>query len=150
MINVRKATDTDWAAIWPIVQEVAAAGETYALPAELTETYARDMWIELPPGNTVVAVDEDGTVLGSAHMGPNRPGNGDHIATAGFMVGSAARGRGVGRALGEYVVEWLRGEGFSRHTVQRRRRVEHGRRETVEVVGVHRDRHRAGSVSAPE
>ena len=116
MITIRKAIDADWSAIWPIVHEVVAAGETYALPADLTEEAARDMWLEDPPGCTVVAVDDDGSVLGSAHMGPNRPGAGDHVGTASFMVGSAARGRGVGRALGEYVVAWLRDAGY--HAVQ--------------------------------
>ena len=28
------------------------------------------------------------------------------------MVGSAARGRGIGRALGEYAVDWLREHGY--------------------------------------
>lgn len=116
MISIRTATDADWASVWPIVQEVVAAGETYALPADLSQEAARDMWMERPPGCTVVAVDEGGVVLGSAHMGPNRPGPGDHIGTASFMVGSAARGRGVGRALGEYVVQWLRDAGY--HAVQ--------------------------------
>jgi GNAT superfamily N-acetyltransferase len=45
-------------------------------------------------------------------MGPNRPGRGSHIGTASFMVSSAARGRGVGRALAEHVVAWHRDEGF--------------------------------------
>lgn len=116
MISIRRATDDDWVSIWPIVQEVLAAGETYTFPADLAEDFARDMWLEQPPGHTVVAVDDAGTVLGSAHMGPNRPGPGDHIGTASFMVGSTARGHGVGRALGEYVVQWLRDAGF--HAIQ--------------------------------
>ncbi len=51
-------------------------------------------------------------MLGSAKMGPNRPANGDHVGTAAFMVSSAARGRGVGRSLGEYVVQWHREQGY--------------------------------------
>ena len=64
-----------------------------------------------PPGQTVVLV-EAGIVLGSATMGPNRPGRGSHVGTASFMVAEAARGRGVGRRLGEYVVRWHREAGF--------------------------------------
>ena len=67
--------------------------------------------MERPPGLTVVAVDGD-VVLGSAKMGPNRPGRGSHIATGSFMVAPAARGRGVGRALGEHLVTWARDAGF--------------------------------------
>ena len=54
----------------------------------------------------VVLVDDTvggEVVLGSARMGPNRPGPGSHVGTASFMVAPAARGRGVGRALGEHV-----------------------------------------------
>ena len=44
--------------------------------------------------------------------GPNRPGRGAHVATGSFMVADAARGRGVGRALGEHVVAWARDAGY--------------------------------------
>jgi hypothetical protein len=47
--------------------------------------------MEQPPGSTVVACDGD-AVLGSAKMGPNRPGRGSHVATASFMVDPAHRG----------------------------------------------------------
>lgn len=116
MISIRKVTDADWPKIWPIVQEVARAGETYSLLPDLPEDEGRSMWMEPAPGQTVVAVDEDGSVLGSAKMGPNRPGPGAHVGTASFMVASSARGRGVGRLLGEYVVQWLRDAGF--HSIQ--------------------------------
>ena len=52
-------------------------------------------------------------MLGSAKMGPNRPAQGSHVGTASFMVGSAARRRGIGRAMGEYAVEWHRANGFA-------------------------------------
>src|SRR3954471_135600 len=67
--------------------------------------------MEEPPGRTVVAVDGD-QVLGSAKMGPNRPGRGAHVATASFMVDPDSTGRGVGRALAEYVVAWARDAGY--------------------------------------
>jgi GNAT superfamily N-acetyltransferase len=45
-------------------------------------------------------------------MCPNRAGRGAHVGTASFMVSTAARGRGVGRRLGEYVVQWHRDHGY--------------------------------------
>jgi GNAT superfamily N-acetyltransferase len=58
-----------------------------------------------------VAIDGD-AVVGSAKMGPNRPGRGAHIATGSFMVDPARAGRGVGRALGRYLIAWARANGF--------------------------------------
>ena len=110
-MTIRAATVDDWPRIWPFFREIVDAGETYAYPPDLTSEQARDLWLMRPPGQTVVLVDGD-DVLGSATMGPNRPGRGSHIGTASFMVSSAARGRGVGRSLGEYVVQWHREHGF--------------------------------------
>ncbi|WP_166390794.1 GNAT family N-acetyltransferase [Nocardioides ochotonae] len=108
---IRTATDADWAQIWPFLQETVQAGETYAYPLDLTPEAGRRLWMQAPPGRTAVLV-EDGEVLGSATMGPNRPGRGSHVGTASFLVAPAARGRGVGRALGEHVVQWHRDQGF--------------------------------------
>jgi GNAT superfamily N-acetyltransferase len=69
--------------------------------------------MEEPPGLTVVAVDGPGeVVVGTAKMGPNRGGPGAHVGTASFLVDEGVRGRGVGRALGEFVVDWHRRSGF--------------------------------------
>lgn len=111
VVEVRDAHDDDWPVIWPFFAETVAAGETYAFPDGLDQTTARPWWMERPPARTVVAV-EDGLVLGSAKYGPNRPGRGAHVGTASFLVAPAARGRGVGRRLGEHVVEALRREGY--------------------------------------
>jgi L-amino acid N-acyltransferase YncA len=110
-VDIRAATEEDWPRIWPFFAAIVDAGETYSFPEGLTLETARPWWMESPPGLTVVAVDGD-QVLGSAHMGPNRPGRGAHVATASFMVDPACQGRGVGRALGEYVVEWARAAGY--------------------------------------
>ncbi len=88
-----------------------AAGRTYAYPEGLTSDQAHELWLERPPGITVVATDGD-VVLGSAKAAPNRPGRGAHVATASFMVAPAHAGRGVGRALGEHVVHWARAAGY--------------------------------------
>src|SRR4051794_13936243 len=72
---------------------------------------ARAMWMTPAPGATVVAMADDG-LLGTAKMGPNRPGRGSHVGTASFMVAAEARGRGVGRALAEHVVQWHRDHGY--------------------------------------
>ncbi|MGH3387162.1 MAG: GNAT family N-acetyltransferase [Nocardioidaceae bacterium] len=109
---IREATDDDWPAIWPFLHDIVAAGETYTLPRDLGEDRAREIWMLPPPDRTVVAVDHDGTVLGTAKMNRNHQGPGAHIASASFMVDPAHGGKGVGRALGEYVVDWAREAGY--------------------------------------
>ena len=109
--RIRAAAHDDWPRIWPFFDATVQAGETYAFPLDLTLESGRGWWMEQPPGETVV-LEDAGTLLGSAKMGPNRPGHGDHIGTASFMVASEARGRGVGRALGEHVVQWHRERGY--------------------------------------
>ncbi|HQR26070.1 MAG TPA: GNAT family N-acetyltransferase [Nocardioides sp.] len=109
--RIRVAEHRDWPAIWPFFRQIVQEGETYAYPADLTSDQARALWLEPPPAHAVVLEDE-GRVVGSARMGPNRPGRGAHIGTASFMVDPAAQGRGVGRELAEWVVEWHRREGF--------------------------------------
>ena len=108
---IRPMTPEDWPQVWPFFDEIVQAGETYAYPLDLTSEQGRALWTVPPPGRTVV-LEEAGTVLGSATMGPNRPGRGSHVGTASFMVAPDARGRGVGRALGEHVVGWHREQGF--------------------------------------
>jgi L-amino acid N-acyltransferase YncA len=112
-VLIRDARPDDLPAFAPIFRQVVEDGETYAYPEDLDDEQIRTMWFEQPPGRTVMAVDEDGTLLGSAKMGPNRPGRGAHVATASFMVGVAARGKGVGRALGEEMLRWAGEQGYA-------------------------------------
>jgi GNAT superfamily N-acetyltransferase len=110
-VIIRTAVEQDWPRIYPFFAAIVAAGRTYAYPEDLSLDAARPWWMEQPPGQTVVAVDGD-TVVGSAKMGPNRPGRGSHVATASFMVDPDHEGRGVGRALGVYVLDWARSAGY--------------------------------------
>jgi GNAT superfamily N-acetyltransferase len=111
-MHIREYVDTDWPSVWPIFREVVAAGDSFAYDPGWSSTQAREVWIEAPPGRTVVACDGS-RVLGTAKMGPNRPGPGSHVSTASFMVAGDARGRGVGHALGEYALSWAREQGYA-------------------------------------
>ncbi|MPZ81997.1 MAG: GNAT family N-acetyltransferase [Actinophytocola sp.] len=110
-MRIREATAGDWARIWPFLRDIVAAGDTYTWDPDVTEERARDMWMQTPPGRTVVAVDGD-TVLGTAKMGPNHLGPASHISSASFMVHPAHGGRGVGRALGNHVLDRAREDGY--------------------------------------
>ncbi len=111
-VIIREATAEDWTAIFPFFSDIVEDGETYTYPEGLTSQQAAALWMERTPSRTVVAV-LDGRIVGSAKMGPNRPGRGAHVGTASFMVDPSARGAGVGRALGRYVIDWHRSEGYA-------------------------------------
>lgn len=123
-MQIREATEADWPQIYPFFAAIVAAGESYAYPEDLSSADAGVLWMKTPPSRTVVAVEDTtvpgsataGTVLGSATMGPNRPGRGSHIATGSFMVDPAHAGRGVGRELGSYLIDWCRSSGY--HGIQ--------------------------------
>ena len=111
-MRIREFVESDWLQIWPIVREIVRAADTFAYDPAMREEEARAIWIEAPPGQTVVAT-EDGRILGTAKMGPNRAGPGSHIATASFMVAAEVRGRGVGTALCRFALDWAKERGFA-------------------------------------
>ena len=70
------------------------------------------MWMAGPPGRTTVAVDDDGAILGTANMYPNRAGPGGHVASGSFIVDPGRWGKGAGRALCEDLIDWARASGY--------------------------------------
>lgn len=109
---IRDATPGDWPAIWRFMRGIVAAGETFAWDPGTTEDEAHAMWMHEPPGRTVVAVNDAGTILGTAETHPNYGGPGSHIANAGFMVDPGHSGQGVGRALARHVLSQARADGY--------------------------------------
>jgi GNAT superfamily N-acetyltransferase len=94
------------------MRPIVRAGETFSWDRGMGEEQARVNWMNRSPGRTLVAVDESGTIRGSAEMGPNHGGGGAHVASAGFMVDPDHSGKGFGRALGEQVIETARADGY--------------------------------------
>lgn len=111
-LDIRPASQHDWVRIWPFQSEIVRAGETYTWKTDISEEDARARWFLPPPWQVFVAVTPEGQVIGTAKVGPNQDGPGDHIANGSFMVDPRTPGRGVGRALAEHVIEVARDAGF--------------------------------------
>jgi L-amino acid N-acyltransferase YncA len=111
-MKVREAVDGDWTSIWPIWRSIVRTGETYDWSPDTTEEVARRVWMVPPPWLVFVVEDVGGIVLGTAKLGPNREGLGDHVANASFMVDPLHAGRGIGRFLGQAIIERAREMGF--------------------------------------
>jgi GNAT superfamily N-acetyltransferase len=110
-VTFAAATDADWPRIWPVWHEVVQRGDTYTFDPRSTTEDGRRSWMLPAPGQVWIMTDDE-LVLGTYLLKPNQPGNGDHIANAGFMVSSAARGRGIGRAMGEHCLQQARTAGY--------------------------------------
>src|SRR3954463_8685248 len=109
---IRDATAGDWPPIWPIYAQIVRAADTFSYDPAIGEDAAREMWMVQPPGRTTVAVDDDGTIIGTANMFANRPGPGDHVASGNYMVAEGRRGQGIGRPLMEAPLGWAGEPGF--------------------------------------
>ena len=44
MITIRKATESDWPAVWTMFHNVAASGDVFAYDETTTEEVARKLW----------------------------------------------------------------------------------------------------------
>ncbi len=99
-MNIREATPEDFDQIWPIFHEIASSGETYAYPRDTTQEQAFRLWMEIP--RLTFVAEENGRILGTYYIKTNQAGPGDHVCNCGYMVFSAARGRGVATAMCEH------------------------------------------------
>jgi L-amino acid N-acyltransferase YncA len=109
-MTIREANRDDFRLIWPIFREIAAAGETYAYPRDTTQDQALTIWIEAPRKTYVF--EEDGNVLGTYYIKTNQQGPGNHVCNCGYMVSSAARGRGLATAMCEHSQEMAKQLGY--------------------------------------
>ena len=107
---IRPATVADHPAIWTILEPVYRAGETYCIPRDISRDAALADWFAAP--FTAFVAELDGRVLGTSHVGRNRPGPAAHVANASFATHPDARGKGIARRLVTHAKDWARDQGF--------------------------------------
>lgn len=109
-MRIRPAHPDDSEAVWAIIGPTIRAGETYALPSDMTREAALAWWFA--PANEVFVAERDGEILGTYYLHPNQQGGGDHVANCGFMTAAAASGQGIACALCEHALAHARERGF--------------------------------------
>lgn len=107
---LRPATPADAPAFVAITRELIADGGVYPHTAEMSDPELAAYWFQ--PGAHVVAAELAGRVVGVSLMKPQWMGRGAHVATASYAVSNAARGHGVGEALGRHSIAEARRLGF--------------------------------------
>ena len=133
MIEIRTATETDRDAIWNIIHETNAAGDTYAFDPKMSREEALAYWFgpgthayvaevdaesvgepDSFPGTATPSpiVERNPVIVGTYILRPNQSGGGSHVANAAFMVASDEQGSGVGRKMAEHCLSEARRMGF--------------------------------------
>jgi len=111
MISIRRAARSDFDQILEIFQAVIEAGDSYSHTPDTTLEEAFEKW--MGPRRLTYVAEEHETILGVYTITPNHPGRGSHVANASYIVSPKARGRGIGRLLGEHSIEEARMTGYA-------------------------------------
>ncbi|MCL4102797.1 GNAT family N-acetyltransferase [Fibrobacter sp. HC4] len=119
-MQIRKATPDDFPQMLPIFREVIEGGDTYDFEETASDQDAYDYWFGKGVTSFVMeesasdaGKDSAGTkILGYYKIIQNHRGRGSHVANASFMVSSAARGKGIGRKMGEDCIRNAKAMGF--------------------------------------
>lgn len=112
-MQIERVDCDDFSRLWPIIEPVVRAGRTYPYGRDWTESRVKTAWCA--PGAHCYAACSDpatGAAAGCFYIKPNALGPGSHVANAGFVTAQAARGQGVGRAMGAFAVDEARRLGF--------------------------------------
>src|SRR6185295_13288338 len=109
-MEIRPAKQADRAAIWALLEPVIRAGETYALPRDMTLDAALGFWTA--PGNDAFVADDAGAIVGSYFLHANHLGGGGHVANCGYVTAAHATGRGIARAMCAHSLDRARARGF--------------------------------------
>ena len=140
-MDIRQATEDDLASIWPIFQEIVSAGETYAFSRGTTKEQALEIWLRAP--NRTYVAEEGDRVLGTYFIKTNQAGPGSHVCNCGYMVASAARGRGLATLMCLHSQEVAKSLGYKAMQFNMVASSNEGCRALVEQIGIRDCRHLA-------
>src|SRR5262245_5223591 len=109
-MQIRRAFETDFEAMWSIFRSVVATGDTYMFSPTTTRQDAFEYWVG--PGVVSHVATDGSRVLGMYKLRANQRDLGSHVANASFMVDPTAQGMGVGKALGQHCLAAARKAGY--------------------------------------
>ena len=110
-MSIREFEERDWPALWAMLEPIFRAGETYALPTDVSQGEAYRFWVTAPR-LCYVAVNPDDEPIGSYFMKTNHPGPGSHVCNCGYAVSPEARGQGLAGTLCQHSLDVAREQGY--------------------------------------
>jgi len=110
-VQVRPFEPSDWPGVWGVLEPVFRAGETFPHDPAISEADARASWVAQSQV-VMVAVEDEGTVVGSYYLRPNSLCLGAHVANAGYGVAEQHRRCGIGSQLCRHSLQTARALGF--------------------------------------
>jgi len=109
-LTIREAREGDRDAIWEIFRATVAPGTAFVYDPRTPREEAMAYWFA--KGTRTYVAEHDGKIVGSYILRDNRPGLGNHVSNAGFMVDPDERRLGVGYAMGEHALAEARRLGY--------------------------------------
>jgi ribosomal protein S18 acetylase RimI-like enzyme len=109
-LQIRRASESDFAAMWPIFQAVVHSGTTYIHSAETSYADAFAFWFG--SGVTTYIAEESGRIVGMYKFLANQRDRGSHVANAAFMVDPDSGGKGIGRTMGLHCLREAKRAGY--------------------------------------
>ncbi len=100
-LQIRPIADQDRAEVLEIARELVTAADTYAFEPDIDDESLWRYWNPQEPRSGGYVASMGQKVVGVFVIKPNHPGPAGHVANASYAVGVRARGRGVGRQMGE-------------------------------------------------
>ena len=133
MLEIRKIIESDKDEVWKIIQAVIATGDTYLFYPNSSKEKMLDWWCGADK-QTYVAISETPQIMdelknedsfihhvgasfipqivGTFFLKANQPDLGSHIANAGYMVAPEAKGKRVGKTMGEFSLQEAKRLGY--------------------------------------
>lgn len=110
MIEIKEAHESQFDEFWPIFQEVVEAADTYPYLPNITKEEAKAQWFA--PNAKVFFVYENGKIIGSRYIVPNKTGLGSHVCNMGVMIDKNYRGKGIGHLMIEFGISKAKELGY--------------------------------------
>ena len=107
---IRFAREDDADAIWSIIGPTIRAGETYALPRDMSREAALAYW--LAADRETFVAENGGRIVGTYYIRANQAGGGAHVCNCGYMTAADSTGKGVARKMCAHSLDHARRRGF--------------------------------------